>query len=315
MLDPGPIQLVFSGHESFPLRFSWLAKAVRGVTHNPNLFGDPEAVVKLGVGKNMVRSMRHWAVRCGVITDTDSQKGRYRPTPLGCAIFGSDGRDPYIEDPSTVWLIHWQLCSDARMSPTTWYWIFNELRDSSFSIPEVASDLLRFIEHVPAKKKPNRSTVERDVACFVRSYIASEPDRRLSQEESYDSPLTELSLLRREPETDRIVIERGSWPTLSPHVFAYAVSQYWEKTAPDSMTLAFEQVTYQPGSPGQVFKLSENACVELLESLRVCTRSRIGYDSTAGIRQVIRHADRVDAIDVLKGHYDYSTSKEHVDAK
>ncbi len=315
MLGADAIQLVFSGHESFPLRFSWLAKAVRETEKDAGLFNRPDAIVTLGVGKNMVRSMRHWAVRCGIIIDADKSKGHYRPTPLGSAIFGSEGLDPYIEDPSTVWLIHWQLCSDPKTSPTTWYWIFNELRDSSFSLSEVVGDLLRLVEHAPTKKKPNRGTVERDVACFVRSYIASEPDRRVSQEESYDSPLTELSLLRREPETRRIILERGSWPTLSPNIFAYAVCQYWERTAPHAKTLAFEQIAYQPGSPGQVFKLTENACVELLEALHGCTGARIGFDSTSGMRQVIRHADALDALDILKGHYEYSVDREYSNAK
>jgi hypothetical protein len=315
MLGAGAIQsMIFSGHESFPLRFSWLAKAVRGIENDPDLFSKPDAIVRLGVGKNMVRSMRHWAVRCGVITD-DGTKGHYKPTDLGSTVFGTEGVDPYLEDPATVWLIHWQLCSDRDTSPTTWYWVFNELRDSSFSMPEVVTDLLRLVEHSPTKKKPNRSTIERDVACLVRSYVTSEPDRQLSQEESYDSPLTELSLLRRELETHRIILERGSWPTLSPHIFAYTVCQYWERTAPDSETLAFEQVAYQPGSPGQVFKLAENACVELLESLYASTQSRIGFDRTAGIRQIVRHGGTTNAMDMLKEHYAYSVGKENSDAK
>lgn len=316
MLSNESIQsVVFSGHESFPLRFSWLAKAVRGVQHNPGLFGCSDAVVSLGVGKNMVRSMRHWAVRCGVITDHDRPKGRYRPTPLGAAIFGSKGIDPYLEDPSTAWLIHWQLCSNPQIAPTTWYWIFNDLSDSSFDVGEVVDELLRIAACSPSRKKPSRGTVERDVACFVRSYIPSAPDRRLSQEETYDSPLTELALLTREPETHRVLIERGSWPTLSPHIFAYAVCEYWERTSPDSDTLAFEHMMYHSGSPGQVFRLTENACVELLESLAYCTGSEISFDSTAGVRQLVRHGHAPEALGILLGHYNYSDRKEAVNAK
>jgi len=315
MISNESIQSVaFSGHESFPLRFSWLAKAVRGIQRDPGLFSRADAIVTLGVGKNMVRSMRHWAQRCGTIENTGENNRRcdYQPTEFGSAVFGAEGVDPYLEDPSTVWLIHWRLCSNPKTSPTTWYWILNELRDSSFAVPEVVDDLLKLAESSSTKKQPSRGTVERDVACFVRSYIASEPDRRLSQEETYDSPLTELALLRREPETDRIVLERGSWPTLAPNIFAYAVCEYWERTAPDADTLAFEHVTYQSGSPGQVFKLTENACVELLESLNCCTGSRIGFDSTAGVRQLVRHREIPDALGILLGHYKCSDRKERV---
>jgi len=317
MLDGESIQSVaFSGHESFPLRFSWLAKAVRGVESDPGLFSRPDAIVTLGVGKNMVRSMRHWAGRCGVIENIreNSRRGDYRPTTLGSSIFGINGVDPYLEDPSTAWLIHWKLCSHPKDSPTTWYWIFNELRDSSFSVPEVVDELLKLAESSPTKKKPSRDTIERDVGCFVRSYIASEPNRRLSQEETYDSPLTEIGILRREPETNRIVLERGYWSTLSPNIFAYAVCQYWERTAPTSDTLAFEHVAYRSSSPGQVFKLTENACVELLESLDLCTNSKIALDSTAGVRQLVRRRRVTDPLRILLRHYKYSRRKESINA-
>ena len=52
-------QYRISGHESFPCRYTWLPKAVRGIGVDFKLFGDEErAMVDLGVGKNMVRSIR-----------------------------------------------------------------------------------------------------------------------------------------------------------------------------------------------------------------------------------------------------------------
>ena len=52
----------YSGHETFPCRYTWLPKAVRGLTTNGQLFSDEDAaMVALGVGKNMVRSIRFWA--------------------------------------------------------------------------------------------------------------------------------------------------------------------------------------------------------------------------------------------------------------
>jgi Protein of unknown function (DUF4007) len=52
----------FSGHETFAFRYGWLTKAVNAASCDPAAFGSPDAVVALGVGKNMVRSMRHWAL-------------------------------------------------------------------------------------------------------------------------------------------------------------------------------------------------------------------------------------------------------------
>ena len=294
----------FSGHESFPLRFAWLTKAVRGVHEDPALFGRDDATVALGVGKNMVRSIRHWALRTGVIQPigNDRRGGRYQSTDLGKFLFSDSGADPYLEDIATVWLIHWLLSSHFKHSPTTWYWIFNELRQSSFSQQEIVDQLLKTAEGVSGKM-PSRATIARDFACFIRTYLPIEPDRRLSQEETYDSPLTELRLLRREPESGRLVLERNSRHGLPPHVFAYGACVFWNTVAPHSDTLSFEQVTYQPGSPGQVFRLTENACVDYLESLYFLTDGAIGFDRTASVRQLIKHRNLLNPFTILSRYY------------
>ena len=77
----------FSGHETFPFRYTWLKKAVDGVLDNGSVFSEDGASVRFGVGKNMVSSMRHWSVSLGLLEDASSAgKGRLRPlraTELG----------------------------------------------------------------------------------------------------------------------------------------------------------------------------------------------------------------------------------------
>src|SRR5438874_2742214 len=113
----------FSGHESFPLRFSWLAKGVRFCAGSPEGFADPEAMVALGVGKNMVRSIRFWCIESQMIVNAAQGRATrataLRPTELGEFLFGVDGADPYLEDPATLWLVHWGLSGRAS-GPTTW---------------------------------------------------------------------------------------------------------------------------------------------------------------------------------------------------
>ena len=50
----------FSGHETFPFRYTWLKKGVDAVSDDPSVFSSDRATITLGVGKNMVRSIRHW---------------------------------------------------------------------------------------------------------------------------------------------------------------------------------------------------------------------------------------------------------------
>ncbi len=73
----------FTGHETFPFRYTWLAKGVRGVAGTPGLFSREDALVALGVGKNMVKSIRHWCEALGLIERKPSRAAGMCATDLG----------------------------------------------------------------------------------------------------------------------------------------------------------------------------------------------------------------------------------------
>ena len=85
----------FSGHETFVCRFTWLPKVVRELARGPELFSNEDnAMVRLGVGKNMVRSAKFWA-DCSSITEEIS--GGWGVTDFGATILGHDGYDQYLQ--------------------------------------------------------------------------------------------------------------------------------------------------------------------------------------------------------------------------
>lgn len=101
-----------SGHESFPCRYTWLPKAVRGLDDDAKLFSDDErAMVALGVGKNMVRSIPFWIHATGIAAP-EKKRGGYALTDTGRTLLGYPGLDPFLEDTATLWLLHWNLCTD-----------------------------------------------------------------------------------------------------------------------------------------------------------------------------------------------------------
>jgi hypothetical protein len=59
----------FAGHETFTLRYGWLKKAVDATLDRQDIFLQDDALVTLGVGKNMVRAIRHWGLVTGVLED------------------------------------------------------------------------------------------------------------------------------------------------------------------------------------------------------------------------------------------------------
>ena len=97
------VKYSFSGHESFYCKSLWLKKGYDFVSANKN-FNSEDAVVDLGVGKNMVASIRYW-LRAFDLLD---KKGN--TTEIADYLFNNeDGRDPYIEDLGTLWLLHYLL--------------------------------------------------------------------------------------------------------------------------------------------------------------------------------------------------------------
>jgi hypothetical protein len=294
---------VFSGHESFPIRFTWLTKAVRYCepTDQRDLFSRPDAMVTLGVGKNMVRSMRSWAVATGMLEPegNTSRSTHLRPTELGVLFFGKDGVDPFMEDPATIWLLHWFLASNPRIA--TWFWTFNELHDTEFERGQLVKRLLRASREI-SEREIAEDTIERDVDCFLRTYVPSDPDKRLSREELLDCPLTELGLIRRSGGHDAFKFIRGRHDSLPDEIFAYCLLAFWDRRLTNSESLRFDDVAYARGSPGQIFKLTENSLVDRLHQLGRLTGNRVRYDDTSGLRQIFREK-RIEPMVLLRKHY------------
>ena len=87
----------FSGHQTFVVRYGWLEKGYRFVSDGKS-FGSPDAIVDLGVGKNMVSSIRYWIDVCGIVNGSD-------PSELGQRLLDvKSGWDPYLEDNNSITL-------------------------------------------------------------------------------------------------------------------------------------------------------------------------------------------------------------------
>lgn len=279
----------FSGHETFPLRQMWLKKAFeqsRGDWRIPKAtFTDESAIAAFGVGKNMVASIRHWALACDLMRPSDDGSGDFVVTQLSREIFGDDGLDPYSENPTTAWLAHWRLAGIGSRA-TTWYWLFNRVSLPTFSRDELEGPLAEFALGLGPKKKPlSPSTISRDIETCLRSYA---PRAAGGSPEDFAEPmLGELGLIG-EQRKGHFSFRRGPKATLSDGMFAFALLDYWPKAAPGLSSMAFETVAYGDGSPGRVFKLDEESVAERLLSLEEMTGGAMSWTDTAGLRQIHR---------------------------
>lgn len=285
----------FSGHETFPFRLGWLFKGVREVSIDNGIFASPHAIVKLGVGKNMVRAIRHWCLTFNLIKE--SGRGTYVATQLGKLLCDPDiGLDPYLEKAGTLWWLQWEL-GRSRSRATTWYYTFNELTRGEFTKESLRHGLWQYTTQ-QGERAPSQSSLDRDIDCMIRTYWA--PRRQLT-EDAIECPLTDINLLQGSG--DRYRLNRSQQVSLPDLIFAAAVVEFTnEEIRREVTTVPVEHLLYNPGSPGRVLLLTENGCVQRLERLHNLTNGAITYDATAGLRQVLIHT-RLNAHDILQQYY------------
>lgn len=281
----GGVSAHFSGHETFPLRQMWLKKAYDS-TENGNFiakstFSDENAIAAFGVGKNMVASIRHWALACGVMREADDG---FLVSKLASEILDDDGLDPYAESPSTAWLAHWQLAGRCFRS-TTWHWLFNHVTAPTFTRQELEEPLALYARALDPKHRLSATTISRDLETCLRSYA---PRTAGGSPEDFAEPLLgELGLLQ-EVHKGQYAFRRGPKASLHNGVFAYALVDFWDRTAEGQSSLAFETLAYAEGSPGRVFKLDEESIAQRLISLSDFTGRKLEWTDSAGLRQVHR---------------------------
>lgn len=282
----------FSGHETFSLRYGWLKKVYDRVVEIENANGkkddcwDEDAIARFGVGKNMVASMRHWTKVANIITESSADNS-VRPTKLGHMLFGKkSGLDQYMEHPATLWLLHWQLA--ARPGKTTWYWAFNHYPDITFDRENLAQTL----SHLAQERgwpRSAKATIKKDVSCFVQTYVTKQSfGEAIGDDNVFESPLTELNIIKSIDKRGGLRFVRGAKPTLGDGVFTYALIDFWRQHSPNAATLAFEAIAHAPGSPGRVFAYDENSIADRLEVLGDITDGKFQWSETAGLKQVVR---------------------------
>lgn len=295
----------FSGHETFPFRYGWPKKGIDAISSDPAIFSKEEAMRELGVGKNMVRSIRHWCLATGLIREDTGEgviRGQLVATSLGKKLFSDHGFDPYLEDPATLWLLHWQLATNFSAA-TTWFWAFNFWNAAEFTKEVFISELSAWVATGPYKQVADNS-LKRDADCFVRTYVQSRHQRGPVSEDTLDCPLVDLHLIAELADGVTYQFQRGPQPSLPDEIFTYALIEFWRESAQPGNSLAFEKAAYEPSSPGRVFKLDENSLSDRFERVEELTDGLYGYDETAGLKQIYKRSDEeIDPMGLLKTYY------------
>jgi len=265
------------------------------IEKSPRILSDEdEAMVELGVGKNMVRAIRFWATATGVAINCGADG--WAPTPFGTALLGPSGLDPYLEDSQTLWLLHWKLATQFDEPLFAWDYLLNRWHEPEFTR---ASALLAFEKEAKRQeRKLSRTTLSHHLDTFIHTYVPTSGAKPSVFEDGLDCPLVELDLILRVG--DRVsdaggfkrepiyAFRREEKPEIGRRLFAYCVADFAVRKHPDEMTVSFRELAVGNGSPGQVFKLPEAAVRTRLEHIGIESGGLMHFEESAEIQQLTR---------------------------
>ncbi|WP_052606671.1 DUF4007 family protein [Acidithrix ferrooxidans] len=278
-------KIVLSGHETFPLRFLWLKRAIDSIDgHNDDskeVFTDVDAISRFGVGKNMVASIRHWAIISKVIT---AEASGYSITPFGRLVFGGEGIDPFFEFEVTPLLVHWNIVSNPSIF--AWHHAFSSFPDNEFGRDDISNWIISKLTSLAASKISS-NTVKKDVACFIRTYaLSSAPSE--SDSEAYESPLTTIGFIVQYGKRDgfRFIVKQASEIPLG--AFMFALVDYWRNSErfSNSNTIPLVSIKSDPKSVGRLFRISPIGVEELAVRLANDYSELFGVVLTGGMSHI-----------------------------
>ena len=299
-----PVKVSFGRHESFPLRFGWITKGLEALQDDPDVFASEDATVTLGVGKNMVSAIRYWLLATGMVERT-TRHGLKRTT-IGEILFpNGKGGDRYLEDDTTLWLLHWLLATNPAEA-TAVYWFYNHFHKPEFTSEEVFAALREFVRQSAIKAAA--TTLKKDVNLVLRMYAQSRGGTRLLPEDALDSPLAALQLQER--------LDQQTWNApprdreeIPLTAFAYAVANLFAHVGKDQLPV--QQLMYSDQehcAPGSIFRLTENGLTDKLEALCETYPNSLQLNRTAGLYQLYKTGP-FEGLHILEDHYGAATSK------
>lgn len=280
----------FSGHDSFQCRQLWLKKGYDFVQEGKS-FNDEDAVVKLGVGKNMVSSIRFWLKTFNIINSKDI------PTEFGRRLFDDEnGYDPFLEDEASLWLLHYQLVKNGFAS--IYHIIFNEFRkEKLFFNKETFVNYVKRIGESNSELNFNENTIAKDFIVFANLY-KTDPESK-DVEDSFSGILSELELLKKtgKGKEEQFFIENSERDDLPESILLFSILD--NLTYGNSISL--NSLEFDLNSPGSIFALNRSGLMNKIADI-VLGFEDITFTDQAGIKE-LQFKKKVDAYTILDKYY------------
>ena len=282
------MKYVFSGHESFPCKTLWLKKGYDFVVHNKD-FNNPEAVIDLGVGKNMVASIRYWLKVFGLCQNE-------LPTWLGNYLFNDeDGRDLYMEDLATLWILHFHLVFNQDATLYNLFFCGYQKGHTQFEREQIVTYVKLHMIEANKQNVFNENTVKKDVSVLIQNYALP---RKYQSYEDFSSLLIDLDLIRQNTEGKGYYVNIDGKRKVAKEIFMYALLVLKEQEGDN--TISYDTVQDRVGL---TFCMRDYETIEMLKLLANEYSDYMSYNDNAGIR-MIQFTQNLGKEQVLNDYYE-----------
>jgi Protein of unknown function (DUF4007) len=294
----------FSGHQTFPLRMAWIPKAVGQIVRGRDpLTNIDEGITKLGLGKNMVEALRCWIEAFQIANRIDA---RWCLTPIGKLIFDPEkGLDPYLDDVSTSWLLHWLISTNTTSPFFAWECVFNRWPATEFSASQIIEAFEK--ESNQAPKPASIVTLRQHWEVFLHSY---RPPRSNKGEDHLDSAMSALRLIREFGERPNASgkweclysFDQGRKSAVPDQLFVFFVHDWWNRKYPKEQTVPLRDLVLGDHSPGRLLKMQEPEVLERTKAMASRQAKVFQIVESTSLRQLHR-LQRSDGLSDLKSAY------------
>ena len=281
--------LSFSGHETFTCRNYWLKKGLDHVWSGGSF--NNLAIKELGVGKNMVRAIHFWSRAFGLLESSDQY------TKIAKYIFKTrDGKDPYLEDVGTIWLLHFMLVTSEVAS--IYHLVFNFFRKTRLEFDK--EQLLSYLESQCQlnQQKYSVNSLKKDISVFLRNYQV--PEKSKSIESDFMCILHELELIDRVGKAGYNLtyrIDSKERKTLPAKIVLACILLRHENT-----TITFNELLTSVNSVGSVFSVNSKYLMDCIDQFCAAYPNNLVYKDDAGV-QVLQVKEGLDLFTVLNDYY------------
>lgn len=259
------MDMKFRAHETFFIRKGWISKGMRYVVQAPDVFiskkENPMDV--LGIGANMVKSLRYWLQAIGVTSEQVTGKRTQELTDFGKLIARYD---TYIEEIGTLYLLHYKLASNIKIA-TSWYFFFNQFTMSDFSKDDFVTEIIKFIKMKNENINIAPRSIEDDFNCIINTYVPRYKTMlsRVSAENNIDCPFGELGFIDIIKKEQNVSIYKKVVPSVStfnPWIILAVIND----NANGRNEISLSELLTAENNIGKIFNLDSIAMLDILHN-------------------------------------------------